>query len=80
MKSLRCKLGLHREFAVEGFPAGANSPLIVGVECERCRRVRCVGTRIPHFREDAHATFAEAKTWLEKVTGRRVIGAFVEIR
>lgn len=79
MKSLRCRIGIHREYLVEAFPVGSPAPLIVGVQCIRCKRYRCVAQRIPSWGDDVEPAFDQAQLWLEKNTGRRVFGSFVQI-
>ena len=79
--SIRCWLGIHKEYLVEAFPAESRNPLIVGVECCRCGRARCVAGRIPNGRDAINdQPWDEARAWLEKKLGHRVYGSFVQLR
>lgn len=81
MKSLRCSIGIHKDFAIEGFPLGARNALIVGLQCDRCRRFRCASAMgRPTMTNDLRLAFDEAKTWLEAKTGQRIFGPFVWFR
>ena len=82
MKMLRCRMGFHREMAVEGFPLGSRNALVVGVKCSRCGRHRCVSnmSRPNPFTPGFEEAFDQAQDWLERVTGQRVFGPFVGFR
>lgn len=79
--SLRCRIGFHDDRLLAGFPHGAPSPLIVGVQCQRCRRFRCANQmERPRMSAASKQAFAEAHAWLEKAAGAPVIGPFVSYR
>lgn len=80
-RNWRCRLGFHREIPVEAFPIDSRNPVIVGVECEHCHRVRCVSYQSrPTMNDRVKLAFDQAHAWQEKKTGQRVIGTFVHFR
>ncbi len=88
---ITCFSGRHVEKVIREFSSEASTsvmysleraPTIYGVECIHCKNLRCTlnGMRRPSpYNTDFNRSAKKAKAWLERRSGSKVFGTFIEI-